>query len=224
MVAKGKEKVGSQTSSVWDDAGLALMRAHNVITTENLKMLSSVPSNEVVLGEMIHITSEYLSHEVKAMAAGSKVEALEAENSKLRRDLISAMDEANSAKEKAKTPTDDLKVKKQLIVQKGKQLQAANQKVKIVAAKAVQAFQLTKEYNTVLFNWYYKGFELLKRYLVKHPSGVDLENLDFEEVDKEIEIDEATQVATTEENVSKENTANSEGAPIDAAGGDKAAT
>lgn len=69
-----------------------------------------------VLGEMIHITSEYLSHEVKAVAARSKVEALEAENSKLRRDLISAMAKAKSAKEKAKALAEDLKVEKQLIV------------------------------------------------------------------------------------------------------------
>ena len=65
-----------------------------------------------VLGEMIHITSEYPSYEVKVVAVGSKVEALEAENSKLRRDLISTMGEANTAKEKAKAPTDDLKVEK----------------------------------------------------------------------------------------------------------------
>ena len=31
-----------------DDAGLALMKAHNAVTVENLKMLSGIPSNEVV--------------------------------------------------------------------------------------------------------------------------------------------------------------------------------
>ena len=45
---KGKEKVGSQTSSVWDDVGLALTRAHNVVTPEDLRMLLGIPSNEVV--------------------------------------------------------------------------------------------------------------------------------------------------------------------------------
>ena len=87
---------------------------------------------------------------------------------------------------------------------------------------AIRAFQLTKEYNTVLFSWYYKGFELLRRYLVKHPSRVNLENLDFEEVDKEMEVDEAAQVAaTTEGNVPEENTANPEGALTNATGGDE---
>ena len=60
----------------------------------------------------------------------------------------------------------------------------ANQKIKTVAAKAVQAFQLTEEYNNVLFNWYYKGFKLLRRYSVKHGLGVDLKNLDFESIKK----------------------------------------
>ena len=54
----------------------------------------------------------------------------------------------------------------------------------------MQAFQLTEEYNIVLFSWYFKGFELLRRYLTKHNPEVNLENLDFKEVDKEIKADE----------------------------------
>ena len=42
----------------------------------------------------------------------------------------------------------------------------------------------------MLFSWYYKGFELLWRYLVKHPVAVDLEV-----VDKEMATDEAAQAA-----------------------------
>ena len=51
----------------------------------------------------------------------------------------------------------------------------------------------------MLFSWYYKGFKLLRRYMVKHPSGVNLEELDFEEVDKEMEAHEATQAAIASE-------------------------
>ena len=96
------------------------------------------------------------------MVARSEVEALEAEVTKLRKDLIIAMVDANTAKTKAKALASGLKVEKQLTVQKDEQLQATNQKVKSMAAKAVQAFQLTEEYNTILFNWYYKGFKLLR--------------------------------------------------------------
>ena len=70
--------------------------------------------------------SKYLGHEAKVVLAGSKVEALEAENAKLRRDLISAMDEANTSKKKAKDLVDDLKVEKQLTMEKDEQLQVAN--------------------------------------------------------------------------------------------------
>lgn len=75
-----------------------------------------------VLGETIHITSEYLGHEAKTVLAGSKVEALETESAKLRRDLIFLMDKANTVKEKAKVLVDELKVESQLIVEKDEQL------------------------------------------------------------------------------------------------------
>ena len=63
--------------------------------------------------------------------------------------------------------------------------------MKAVVAKAVLAFQSINKYNTILFQWYFKGFELLRRYLIKHGLGIDLEELDFEAVDKEMEEDEA---------------------------------
>ena len=60
-------------------------------------------------------------------------------------------------------------------------------------AKAVHAFQLTEEYNAIFFGWYFKGFELLRRYLVKHSSETDLKDLEFEAIDQQIEADEAAQ-------------------------------
>ena len=69
----------------------------------------------------------------------------------------------------------------------------AKEKLKTIAARSVEAFQMTDKYNTVLFNWYFKGFELLRRYLIKHPFGVDLETLDLEEVDQEMIANEAVQ-------------------------------
>ena len=51
----------------------------------------------------------------------------------------------------------------------------------------------------MLFSWYFKGFELLRRYLIKHPSGVDLQSLDLEVVDQEMATDKATQSSALEE-------------------------
>ena len=62
-----------------------------------------------MLGENLHITSEYLTQDAKVASTMSRMEALEVENSKLKKDLIVAMDEASTIKEKAKALGDDLR-------------------------------------------------------------------------------------------------------------------
>ena len=143
--------------------------------------------------ESLHITSKYLTQETKVASLTSRMEALESKNSTLKKKLIDSMDEANTLKEKVKTLSDDLRAKCQLTLEKDEQLLGAKEKLKNIVTRSVGAFQQIDEYNTMLFSWYFKGFELLRRYLVKHPTGVGLENLDLEEVDKEMAIDEATQ-------------------------------
>ena len=128
----------------------------------------------------------------------SRMEALESKNSTLKKKLIDSMGKATTLKEKVKTLNGDLRAKRQLTLEKDEQLLGAKDKLKTIAAWSIEAFQQTDEYNTVLFSWYFKGFELLRRYLVKHPIGVDLENLDLEEVDKKMAIDEAAQSSTPE--------------------------
>ena len=88
-------------------------------------------------------------------------------------------------------------------LEKDEQLVAAKEKIKGIAAKAIKGFQQTEEYNTILFSWYFKGFELLRRYFINHLSKVDLEKLDLEEVDKEMVVDEAAQSSTTETDAPK---------------------
>ena len=144
----------------------------------------------------MHITTQYLANEEKAVVANSKVKALETEVSGLRNDLGAAMDALNASKKQTKVLTEQLEFEKLLVKQKDDLLVSADQRMKIVVAKAVTAFQTTEEYNTILFQWYFKGFELLRRYMIKHGAGVDLENLDFEAVDKEMEEDEAAQAST----------------------------
>ena len=129
----------------------------------------------------------------------SKMEAMEAETSKLKQSLIDSMGEANTLKEKVKALSDDLRAERQLTLEKDEQLFGVKESLKTIAARSVEAFQTTDKYNSVLFSWYFKGFELLRRYLVKHPSGVDMGKLDLEEVDQEMAIDEANH-STTETN------------------------
>ena len=59
----------------------------------------------------------------------SRVVALEVENSKLKKDLIAAMDKANSIKDKVKTLSDDLKTEWQLTLKKDKQILTAKEKI-----------------------------------------------------------------------------------------------
>ena len=148
-----------------------------------------------VLGETMHITTQYLANKEKAVVANSKVEALETEASSLRNDLGAAMDALNASKEQANVLTEQLESEKRLVKQKDNLLASVAQRMKIAVAKAITAFQTTEEYNTILFQWYFKGFELLRRYMIKHGPGMDLENLDFEAIDKEMEEDETTQVS-----------------------------
>ena len=53
MADKGKKKTDSRSFSIWDDIGLAMARAYEVVTAEELKIFSGMPSNEVV-GRHVH--------------------------------------------------------------------------------------------------------------------------------------------------------------------------
>ena len=125
----------------------------------------------------------------------SKMEAIEAETSKMKQSLIESMGEANTLKEKVKALSDDLRAERQLKLEQDEQLLGVRESLKTIAARSDEAFQTTDEYNSVLFSWYFKGFELLRRYLVKHPSGVDMAKLDLEEVDQEMATNEANHSA-----------------------------
>ena len=48
-----KEKADSHSSTVWNDGGMAMDRAHGVMTTEDLKALTGVPFN-VVTNQQVH--------------------------------------------------------------------------------------------------------------------------------------------------------------------------
>ena len=68
------------------------------------------------------------------------MKGMEAELSKLRKDLIVAMDEVNTAREKARVLSDDQRAERQLTLEKDEQLQAAKERVKTIAIKFCEAF------------------------------------------------------------------------------------
>ena len=70
----------------------------------------------------------------------SRMEALEKENSMLKKKLIDFMDKANTLREKNKTLGDDLRTEHQLTLEKDDQLLAAKEKLKTIVARSVEAF------------------------------------------------------------------------------------
>ena len=71
-----------------------------------------------MLGESLHIASEYLTYEAKVALLASRMEALEGENSTLKKKLIESMHEVNTLKESSKTLVDDLWAERQLTLEK----------------------------------------------------------------------------------------------------------
>ena len=53
LSSKEKEKVDSRTFTIWSDERLAVDRAHGVITAEDLKVFTRVPSN-IVASRHVH--------------------------------------------------------------------------------------------------------------------------------------------------------------------------
>ena len=199
VVEKGKEKEvtekGSSTPAL--DEGCVTSSALSVeeISPHTKKCKTSDKCKEKMGANVWADAETALARANEVVMATSKVEALEAEASGLRKDLIVAMDINNSSKEKIKALTKELNAEKHLVKQRKEQLAVANQKMKSAIAKAVHAFQLMEEYSAILFGWNCKVFKLLRRYLVKHGLETDLEDLDFEAIDKEIEADKAVQAA-----------------------------
>ena len=71
-----------------------------------------------MLGESLHIASEYLTQEAKVALLTSSMEALEGENSTLKKKLIKSTHEVNTLKESSKTLADDLWAEHQLTLEK----------------------------------------------------------------------------------------------------------
>ena len=65
---------------------------------------------------------------------------MEAELSKLRKDLIMAINEVNTTREKARVLSDDQRAERQLTLENDEQLQAAKERVKTIAIKFCEAF------------------------------------------------------------------------------------
>ena len=114
-----------------------------------------------VLGESLRLKTDYLNSEEKVVVANSKVDSIEAESSKLRKDLIEAMDQSTKAKEKMKELKEALKVEKKFIIQKDEEVQAALLRTDKEHEKVITRFLESDRFSDMQFEQYFKGFKLL---------------------------------------------------------------
>ena len=70
----------------------------------------------------------------------SRMEALEGENSTLKKKLIESMHEVNALKESSKTLADDLQAERQLTLEKDEQLLVAKEMLKTIVARSIEGF------------------------------------------------------------------------------------
>ena len=130
------------------------------------------------------------------MTANSRAKVVEAESSRLRKDLIEAMDQANEATAKLKKVSNQLKIEKMLVVQKDEEIQSTMLKINDVHKKAIAEFQVLETFGVITFNEFFKGFELLRCLTMKHHSNaVDYSDLNFEAINKEMMVDEDVEKA-----------------------------
>ena len=101
-----------------------------------------------VLGESLCLTKNYHNSEEKIVVVNSKLESVEVEIFRLRKDLIEAMNKANKAREKAKELNAVLRVEKMLIIQKDEEIQAALLKTDAEREKVIQKFMKSEHFLT----------------------------------------------------------------------------
>lgn len=136
------------------------------------------------------MTTDYLGNEKKVVVTNFKVDSIEAESSRLGKDLTEAMDQATKAKEKVKELKDVLKVEKMLVVQKDKEIQVVLLKTDEECEKVITKFLEFYRFFDLQFVQYFEGFELLRKWMMKHHKQVaDFSNFDFVAIDTEILID-----------------------------------
>ena len=126
--------------------------------------------------------------------ANSKVDYVEAKSSRLRKDLIEAMDQSTKAKEKVIELKEALKVEKKLVIKKDEEVQATLLRMDEEREKVISKFLASNRFSDMQFEQYFKGFELLRRWMMKHHSHVaNFANMDFEAIDIKILADEANE-------------------------------
>ena len=97
-----------------------------------------------------------------------------------------------------------LQVKKDFYKLKDKQIGDLELKLQKAEAMTMKKFKDSNEYSDELCRYYVEGFDLLRKWMVKHHPDLDLSGLVMDEVEKELLANRSFEVIA--ENVTKEAT------------------
>ena len=95
--------------------------------------------------------TDYLNNEEKVVVANSKVNSIDTESLKLRKDLIIAMDQLTKAKEKVKELKEALKVEEKLVIQKDEEVQVALLRTDEECEKVITKFLESNRFSNIQF-------------------------------------------------------------------------
>ena len=95
--------------------------------------------------------TDYLNNEEKVVVANAKVNSIDTESLKLRKDLIKAMDQLTKAKEKVKELKEALKVEEKLVIQKDEEVQVALLRTDEECEKVITKFLESNRFSNIQF-------------------------------------------------------------------------
>nr|POE57289.1 hypothetical protein CFP56_35148 [Quercus suber] len=202
---KKKNKVVGKSflPSFWDDADVAALKAHTMLSMDDLSPLM-VKSSSEALGESLFISGKLLDLEKKVSIAEPMIKSLSIKNETLKNKVAILAVEAENDKEHVAALEKSLQVEKDFCKLKDKQMGDLQLKLQKAGAMALQEFKDSTTYSNELCEYYVEGFELFRKWMAKHHPNLDLFGLVMGDVEKELLSDRPSEA--TAENVMEEAT------------------
>nr|POE97892.1 hypothetical protein CFP56_33832 [Quercus suber] len=198
---KKKKKVGGKSflPSFWDDADAAALKAYVVTSMDDLNHLMRFL---VGFGGVLVRFWETCGFGEEGGQSEPMIKSLSTENETLKNKVVIFTVKAENNKERVVAFEKSLQVKKDFCKLKDKQIGDLELKLQKAGVTAVQEFKDFDEYSDELCGYYVEGFDLLRKWMVKHHLDLDLFGLVIGDVKKELLSDRPSEAIA--ENVMEE--------------------
>nr|POF24448.1 hypothetical protein CFP56_10665 [Quercus suber] len=211
-----RRKVGGKSflPTLWDNADVAALKAHEAFSMDDLSPLMARSSSEVMsphiqklvqtLGESLFVSGKLLDLEKRVAMSKPMIKSLSAKNETFKNKVAILTVEAENDKERMAALEKILQVEKDFCKLKDKQIGDLGLKLQKAGVMAVKEFKNSDKYSNELCRYYVEGFNLLKKWMAKHHPDLDLSGLVMGDVEKELLSDRPSK--DTVENVTEEAT------------------